>query len=453
MADQSYGLRFDIYERVHLGENVAGIEELEEMELVPRIQVIPGEDYASLRGHLLLTGVYSGEEGTHQLEHWIPVEITIPLSRVGKLEDIAVEIDNFDVDLLSARSLNITGVLSLHGVESASRDDSSEEWKEREFTAAYEPDAALKEQAVQESLTEWGSGFQSGELERNYTEHFRNWEQEAQQTQPSQDEQASPISWNDEESPLFSRSDFADKKAVSISSWNEQETNGQETDAEDDREASQEVELEYYPLTPANELSDESGGGPQGYSDKERELQTQPALSDSEPVSEPVMAYVESVQEEAPAPAPIHEQLPDEGLSLESDVEENAAPVQEEKKEMKIALGSKKPEDSASEGHFGLSKLLKGKRQTAEEVPDEQAQAELNSVTDEASEEEVRWKNLFIRNVEEQTPFRKVKLVIVQREETLDEIADRYQLSSRELQLYNRLSENHLAEGQVLYIP
>lgn len=445
MADQSYGLRFDIYERVHLGENVAGIEELEEMELVPRIQVIPGEDYASLRGHLLLSGVYSGGEGTHQLEHWIPVEITIPLSRVGKLEDIAVEIDNFDVDLLSARSLNITGVLSLHGVESASsRDDSGDEWKEREFTAAYEPAEDLKEQAIQESLTEWGSGFHSGELERSYTEHFQNWEQEAQQTQPSQDEQASPLSWNDEESPLFSRADFADKKAASTSSWNEQET-----DEDDDREAAQEVELEFHPLTPASELTGESS---QEHSDRERELHTQPALYDSEPVSEPVMAYVEPIQEEAPAP--IHEVLPNEELDLESEIEENAAPAQEEKKEMKIALGSKKPENSTNEGHFGLSKLLKGKRQTAEEIPSEQAQAELNSLADEGlSEEEIRWKNLFIRNGEEQTPFRKVKLVIVQREETLDEIADRYQLSSRELQLYNRLSENHLAEGQVLYIP
>lgn len=444
MADQSYGLRFDIYERVHLGENVAGIEELEEMELVPRIQVIPGEDYASLRGHLLLSGVYSGGEGTHQLEHWIPVEITIPLSRVGKLEDIAVEIDNFDVDLLSSKSLNITGVLSLHGVESASRDDSSDEWKEREFTAAYEPAADVNEQAVQESLTEWGSGFQSGELERSYTEHFRNWEQEAQQTQPGQDEQASPLSWNDEESPLFSRADFADKKAASASSWNEQET-----DEDDDREIAQEVELEFHPLTPASDPTDES---PQEHLDRERELQTQPALSDNEPESEPVMAYVEPIQEEAPAP--IHEALPNEELDLEPEIEENAAPAQEEKKEMKIALGSKKTEKSANEGHFGLSKLLKGKRQTAEEIPSEQALAELNSLADEGIlEEEIRWKNLFIRNVEEQTPFRKVKLVIVQREETLDEIADRYQLSSRELQLYNRLSENHLAEGQVLYIP
>ncbi|MNP82168.1 Stage VI sporulation protein D [compost metagenome] len=66
--------------------------------------------------------------------------------------------------------------------------------------------------------------------------------------------------------------------------------------------------------------------------------------------------------------------------------------------------------------------------------------------------EELRWKNLFISS-EDQTPFRKVRLVIVQREETLDDIAQRYHLSSRELQLYNRLSEHQVNEGQILYIP
>lgn len=49
--------------------------------------------------------------------------------------------------------------------------------------------------------------------------------------------------------------------------------------------------------------------------------------------------------------------------------------------------------------------------------------------------------------------FRKVRLCIVQREETLDTIAEKYQLSTRELTMYNRLSGQVVEEGQVLYIP
>ncbi|GJM76451.1 hypothetical protein HMSSN036_86670 [Paenibacillus macerans] len=48
-----------------------------------------------------------------------------------------MEIENFDVDLLSARSLNITGVLSLKGVETSSLAVEADSWKDREFTTAH----------------------------------------------------------------------------------------------------------------------------------------------------------------------------------------------------------------------------------------------------------------------------------------------------------------------------
>lgn len=117
MTDPLNGLRFDIYERVHLPDDVAAIEELEEIELVPHMQALPQDDQVLLRGHLLLSGVYQsqGGSGLSQLEHWIPVEIALPLNRIQSVEELAVEIDNFDVDLLTTRSLNVTGVLALRG--------------------------------------------------------------------------------------------------------------------------------------------------------------------------------------------------------------------------------------------------------------------------------------------------------------------------------------------------
>lgn len=50
VSDQTNGLRFDVYERVHLPDDVAAIEELEEIELVPRIQVIDQEIMPCLEG-------------------------------------------------------------------------------------------------------------------------------------------------------------------------------------------------------------------------------------------------------------------------------------------------------------------------------------------------------------------------------------------------------------------
>ena len=119
MTGQS-GLRFDIYERIQLPEDLVGIQQLEELELMPHIQVLEENEHALLRGNLWLTGQYIAEDGSSgkTIEHFIPVEITLPKNRVRRLEDISVEIDNFDIDLLSPRSLNVTGVLSLQGIES-----------------------------------------------------------------------------------------------------------------------------------------------------------------------------------------------------------------------------------------------------------------------------------------------------------------------------------------------
>ncbi|WP_338135964.1 LysM peptidoglycan-binding domain-containing protein [Paenibacillus thiaminolyticus] len=139
MYEEAYGLRFDIYERVHLSDECVGIDQLEEVELTPHIQVIPAGDQVTVRGSLLLAGVYQGDDegrGSQTLEHWIPVEITLPLNRIRSLEDISVDIEHFDVDLLSARSLNITGILSLKGIAMEPAEPSN--WEPEQFTVVHQ---------------------------------------------------------------------------------------------------------------------------------------------------------------------------------------------------------------------------------------------------------------------------------------------------------------------------
>ncbi|EXX91388.1 peptidoglycan-binding protein, partial [Paenibacillus darwinianus] len=146
MFQPSDGLRFDVYERVHLPQDVADIHELEEIELTPYIQVVRQDEQVLLKGHLLLSGVYSSQGDAVEartLEHWIPVEITLPVNRVNRPEDITVDIENFDVDLLSARTLNITGVLSLKGIEARDNEPSAAyAWGDEPFTVVHRRDPA-----------------------------------------------------------------------------------------------------------------------------------------------------------------------------------------------------------------------------------------------------------------------------------------------------------------------
>lgn len=460
MADQSYGLRFDIYERVHLSEDVIGIEELEEVELFPKIQVIPGEEYASLRGHLLLAGLYRGEGETRSLEHWIPVEITIPLSRVNRLEDITVEIENFDVDLLSARSLNITGVLSLQGVETSSLAVEADSWKDREFTTAHVVPGVREEEtgglsfAEQEEihavpelpkLTEW-QAFPEGVLKEQRSadepesEPTSLWLEEENEEQP-----AGP--WTDKEYALPAQNMLPQTEFEQFNDVWFKEVMSPFAEPEAAGRLSEPVKPEAAEKEPLhfeaqeNELANVTAN--------EAEAKEPAVPSFSEAVEEKVAAGPNKAAAEA-AKEPENAVSP-ENLA-QTEAENPLMQHTEEKKELKIALGSKKGTEEKESESFGLKKLISSRPQ--HDLQTEAAYSPTASDEVETGDgEDLLWKNLFIQGSEEQTPFRKVKLVIVQREETLDDIAERYHLSSRELQLYNRLSENHLAEGQILYIP
>ncbi|MFD0713959.1 LysM peptidoglycan-binding domain-containing protein [Paenibacillus sp. GCM10027626] len=154
MTNQAGGLRFDVYERVHLPEEAASIDELEEIELTPQIQVEELGEQVFLKGHLLLTGVYRAQTeqaDIQSLKHLIPVEITLPMNRVSRLDEISVEIDNFDADVLSARTINITGVLSLYGIEVEQAQETNR-WQEEPFTVVHRrEDEADSEELQQHS--------------------------------------------------------------------------------------------------------------------------------------------------------------------------------------------------------------------------------------------------------------------------------------------------------------
>ncbi|MFD1178678.1 LysM peptidoglycan-binding domain-containing protein [Paenibacillus puldeungensis] len=456
MADQSYGLRFDIYERVHLAEDVIGIEELEEIELFPKIQVIPGEEYASLRGHLLLSGLYRGEGETRELAHWIPVEITVPLSRVNRLEDITVEIENFDVDLLSARSLNITGVLSLQGIETTSLMADSDGWKDREFSTAH----VVTENRAEEEKADY-SFFEEDVQSEPQESALTTWQSfplETQQQERIPDEQEGAAFSQEEISGLPENDPWADKQYTTYPAV--------EAKAEPPSAAElehniwfQEVKRPFANSEPAEQKVEDVAEEIQKlHEDLDLQAQVQQdqfaldRFEETQPKPEESPILVQSENEGVQA-AP-NEAVEAEHEAAKEEAAENQPNVQpEEKKELKIALGSKKNVSDEKGDGFGLKKLISPRTESELPIDAEGSPAAVETIKDHGDGEELRWKSLFIGSGTEQTPFRKVRMVIVQKEETLDDIAQRYHLSSRELQLYNRLSEHHLDEGQVLYIP
>lgn len=133
MAEPTSGLRFDIYEKIELPQEMEGIGQLDEIELIPQIELTTNDEQVALKGNLLLTGKYNtgnDQRSSQKLQHLIPVEITLPVDRIQDINNIGIDIDNFDVDLLSSRNLSVTGVLSLKGIQVNSSEE--REWNEEE---------------------------------------------------------------------------------------------------------------------------------------------------------------------------------------------------------------------------------------------------------------------------------------------------------------------------------
>lgn len=423
LTAQQNGLRFDIYERVHLSEGVTGIKELEGIELSPHIQVLTQGDQAVLRGNLLLNGTYVDEQErpSQTLEHLIPVEITLPMNRVHRMEDISVEIENFDVDLLSSRSLNVTGVLSLNGLElvpSGREEVWSEVEEEAVFVAEPRRDAAPEPAA--------------------WPPQTRSWTEDAAQTR----------SWSEEAAQRETRPESAAQAESRPDSAAERETQPEPAAQAGPRtESAAQRETRPKPAAQA---------GPQAGADA-----SQPAVESSAATAE----RAESVASE-PAKAPdVEPSAPSQADNAEvfiaAEEPQEAAPS-EEKKEMKIAFGSKKTESweaaeveqesaASEEKPLGLKSLLQQSSSKQETRPEEDSAPDEDKSL--SADSRVEWKKLLLNPKNEQQEFRRLRLCIVQKEETLESIAKRYEMNPREIALFNRLGDGEVSEGQIVYIP
>ncbi|WP_219837983.1 LysM peptidoglycan-binding domain-containing protein [Paenibacillus sp. R14(2021)] len=485
MPSQSNGLRFDIYERVHLPDDVAAIDELDEIELVPRIGIVQQEDQVLLKGHLLLTGVYRAPDEPleeQSLEHWIPVEITLPLNRIHRLDDISVEIDNFDVDVLSARTINITGVLSLFGIEIEQPNPPQEDWQREEpFTVVHR----REEEAVQPYYQTYRQQPQfAGENQHRQAAELEQQALSAAQLQAEEEHQMQARAAQLREQALL---EAAQQEAVRQEAARQEEARLQavrqdailleaiQQEAQQLELVREAEELESAQKQPAIEQSGIVANEPepsqtepiirQPATVQSAIVANEPEPSQTEPIirqpaieqsaivaNEPEPSQMEPAIRQPAAPPAASFTEPAQSFS-----EATASDAEAASKPMRVAVAGKPAEEDAAKqgaGNVGFRSLLQSSqreqeaRAAAEQVA-ERAAAEARK----SSGDEIEWKNLFYGRPSEDRSFRKLRMCIVQREETLDVIAGRYQLQAREIALYNRLSDQSVSEGQVLYIP
>ena len=494
MYDESYGLRFDIYERVHLSDELVGIDQLEEVELTPHIQVLPAGEQVTVRGSLLLSGAYIGtseDRRSQSLEHWIPVEITLPLNRIRSLDEVRVDIENFDVDLLSTRSLNITGVLSLRGIQVEQSGSST--WEPEQFTVVHEANDFSTEpewlRDYGESMRDSGNRAEESEIrqpeqiqqsdnasaardesqqdasslhESAEMEAFAQTEAEAERLELEQPSQA-PAAAESPKINLISKPEFGASALEVTSQAGSESISGQllrqptDDDSASSRiEAESGVEVISAENTSASNTSNASttwtwADSPWGNSAAQM---SKAESREDDPAEEAAVTADEQELEDRTETADTVQELEEAAV-----LQEAAAPVDNteqipEKGPMKVAIGSSKPKEEESSSTIGLSSLLRTNHQVKEKeekISNEEAEQTVPSrdtVSDDSN-----WQSIFLHRVQEERSFSRVRMCIVQRDDTLDMIANRYQMSPRDIAAHNQLPEPSVTEGQVLYIP
>ncbi|MED3659606.1 LysM peptidoglycan-binding domain-containing protein [Bacillus velezensis] len=401
----NHRLQFSVEESIcfQKGQEVS---ELLSISLDPDIRVQEVNDYVSIKGSLELTGEYNidhsshfeeldrelrhveevraREDGTAELIHCFPVDITIPKNKVSHLNDVFVFIDAFDYQLTDSRILTIQADLAIEGLleESEPKEPEiplyvapefareeminlaghhSEDENEPELMIRHEPEIPLtvSEEAAQETKKneeeipplirleeeeqEAAPILREREEEQEAAPILREREEE-QETAPilreqeEEEQEAAPILREREEEEqeaapiLREREEEEEQEAAPI--LREQEEEEQEA-APILREREEEEEQEAAPILRERE-EEEQEAAPILREREEEEQETAPILREQEKVPKPV-----SFTEPPPPVSFQHEEEPEEAeepaimsaVRNEPVFEDDSAEVQEEPKD------------------------------------------------------------------------------------------------------------------------
>lgn len=450
-------LRFSLEESVWFqkGQEVA---ELYSISLDPNVTIQESDQYVFIRGSLDLCGEYkdsqNGEQeefsqtflpkavqkverhlnGLNEFTHRFPVDITIPTNRVASLEEIDVSIQSFDYALPEHNHLKLQADLLITGIyndsyveERFDTEQEAGELEEQEETDG-ENESYIPYAAGMPTIPDFQPVFRDEEEDELYSPFSAEAKRVAE---ANEEEEEEPIYLSDQHSaPVFE---------MPVSPYPEEEEWEAEVSRQEDTDASEQGSEE-----PVLSLQEERP-------------------SRQEKTSENVELPMESLNAgEGQGHAGNHQSVPiasgpvsrfkTEGGALQEEDEVVAAgPILNEqvKVEKEVELPSsigdlfKERERPAPQAKDKEVKTYKGRKQAAERDEKETA---------EHGEKQSSIMDLFGRKQDEELV--RMKVCIVQQGETLEDLAQRYDVTVQSILFSNELESNQsVEEGQVVYIP
>ncbi len=351
----NHRLQFSVEESIcfQKGQEVS---ELLSISLDPDIRVQEVNDYVSIKGSLELTGEYNidhsshfeeldrelrhveevraREDGTAELIHCFPVDITIPKNKVSHLNDVFVFIDAFDYQLTDSRILTIQADLAIEGLLEES------EPKEPEIPLYVAPEFAREEMI---NL----AGHHSED--ENEPELMIRHEPEIPLT--VSEEAAQETKKNEEEIPPLIRLEEEEQEAAPILREREEEQETapilREREEEEQETAPilrerEEEEQETAPILRERE-EEEQEAAPILREHKEEEEETAPILREQEEEEQEAAPILREREEEEQETAPI--------LRERKEEEQETAPILREQEEVPKPVSFTEPPPPVSFQH------------------------------------------------------------------------------------------------------
>ncbi|WP_195524485.1 LysM peptidoglycan-binding domain-containing protein [Bacillus licheniformis] len=462
---QNNRLQFSVEESIcfQKGQEVS---ELLSISLDPDITVQEVNDYVSIRGSLELTGEYNIDQtreyaelpatsrfvedvklkgdGSAELTHCFPVDITIPKDKVNHLNDVFVFIDAFDYQLTDARMLTIQADLAIEGLLNVSGEAGEEE--PRTMPAAVHPEEEL-EPAYRSPSNDEDQGEEKEyliQLDRPYEE-----QDEEQAEEHDTGEETVPIYQSflgndtEEAKPFFTASlSAAERTKREIENQKEASLEQPEEEYELKREKVEE-EPEEYELK--REKVEEE---PEEYELKREKVEEEPEeykLKREEAEEEPELSH-SSYQP--------HEELKENPFySVPPLLKEDQNDREPEAFEVEVTQEAEAIDEEEEAGHtIEIPEYSFHEQTEPEEERDEMQAADEQEVSAKENDNALYLTKLFTKQGEEE--FTRMRMCIVQQNDTIDLLCERYDINVQQLIRMNSLSlDEELKEGQILYIP
>ncbi|MGG3692848.1 LysM peptidoglycan-binding domain-containing protein [Heyndrickxia ginsengihumi] len=463
MSQNQSSIRFSLEETIWFKKGQE-VEELLSISLDPHITIQESDQYVVIKGDLHLSGEYIGnsedgvgeqdllknyvqstqfreEDGVFEFYQSIPVDVTIPIARITSLEELDVNIDSFDYEIQSSECIKLNTDLSINGI------------------VEYEPQIYRQEDIL-------GIGDQEAQAE---------FEAEPRDEQPFANELLETAEYEYDEESL----------EVPEEVRFEHEEEQQDVDQQSALHSESEEEL-YEPFSVEARISSEEVEVPidiQDEHDDNSGIQTLEPVDfdylDEEDNHEDVYDAEDEIEEEPT----IHfvrgeeEKEADEDNAVFSSFAVRNDPVdeyeyeedhvEEEQYDVEPVIHfarSEKAEDKKHNYAFESSSSFEAVNETEsekespveaqfeEETEEEQIEVKEVKKKKKSKYEAISLTDFFARKEEEQPA--KLKVCIVQNGETLDLLAEKYDIHVQQIIRMNHLEANQdVYEGQVLYVP